>query len=52
MSEKLKDKTASTENLIGSCLETLKTKSQGGESVYEYDQDLIDSFIQYSKSIS
>ena len=52
LSKKLQDKASITDDLIGSCLRTLKTKMQDENSTYEYDQELIDSFINYSKSIS
>lgn len=52
ITKKLQDKTAVTNDLIGSCLSILKTKTQDADGVYEYDHCLIDSFINYSRSIS
>ncbi len=52
LTKRLQDKTSVSNDLIGSCLVTLKTKMQDDNAIYEYDQGLIDSFINYSRSIS
>ncbi|MBH47542.1 MAG: hypothetical protein CME71_05180 [Halobacteriovorax sp.] len=52
LSKKLQEATSSTEDLIASCLTTLKNKLQDNDAVYDYDQELLDTFIKYSRTIS
>tara|TARA_R110000868_G_scaffold175888_7_gene413136 strand:+ start:1492 stop:2583 length:1092 start_codon:yes stop_codon:yes gene_type:complete len=52
LSKKLQEATSATEDLLAASLTMLKTKIQDSGDVFDYDQDLLDSFITYSKKIS